>query len=252
MTLPPLRPEQALFLDFDGTLVDLAPSPERIVVEPGLVRALQMLQQDLQGAVAIISGRPIAEIDRWLSPLKLPVAGVHGAERRRADGLVQRRGDGALQQVLAVAERLAQQHAGVWVERKSAAVALHYRDAPQAGPVCRQALVAALADLPSMTLLPGKCVFEVLPTGVSKGHALAHYMAEAPFAGRQPVFIGDDVTDEAGFIEMPQWGGLAVKVGPGDTAAPYRLGSAEDVRRWLRAAASLNENQEDWNDASTA
>lgn len=252
MTPPPLRPEQALFLDFDGTLVDIAPSPERIVVEPALVHSLRRLQRRQGGAVAIVSGRPVAEIDRWLAPLVLPVAGVHGAERRCADGSVQRHGDGAIQQVLAAAEGLVRGHQGVWVERKSAAVAVHFRDAPQAEAACRRALAAVVAELPSLVLLAGKCVFEVLPADVSKGRALAAFMAEPPFAGRQPVFVGDDVTDEAGFVETRRHGGVAVKVGAGETAAGHRLRSADDVRRWLREAAGLNENQEDWNDASTA
>lgn len=236
-TPPPLQDDHALFLDFDGTLVDIAPAPDRIVVDPGLTRALARLMQPLQGALAVISGRPIAEIDHWLAPLTLPVAGVHGAERRDAQGRRSEQGSDALAGVVAVAEALAREHAGLRVERKRSAVALHYREAPDREGVCREALQAALAAAPELRLLPGKCVFEVLPRGISKGASVLAFMAEAPFSGRRPIFIGDDVTDEAGFEAVQQHGGIAVKVGTGPSVAAHRLADTAQVRRWLFNAA---------------
>jgi trehalose 6-phosphate phosphatase len=234
---PPLNDDHALFLDFDGTLVDIAPSPDRIVVDPALTDALARLSERLGGALAIISGRPIAELDRWLLPLKLPAAGIHGAERRRAGGEVQRLPTGALAAVGARAEVLAAAHPGVRVERKGAAVAVHYREAPQWEGVCRDTLARAVAEAPGLQLLDGKMVLEVLPLGVSKGHAIEAFLAEPPFAGRQAIFLGDDVTDEAGFEAVQRRGGVAVKVGPGPTIATQRIEGAAAVRRWLLAAA---------------
>ncbi|MED5619426.1 trehalose-phosphatase [Ideonella sp. BN130291] len=234
---PPLNDDHALFLDFDGTLVDIAPSPDRIVVDPALTHALARLSERLGGALAIISGRPIAELDRWLAPLTLPAAGIHGAERRRAAGTVERLPTTALDAIATRAEALAATHPGLRVERKGAAVALHYREAPQWEAACREAITQALAGAPGLQLLDGKMVLEVLPRGVSKGHAIEAFLAEPPFAGRQPLFLGDDVTDEAGFEVVQRLGGVAVKVGPGPTIAAQRIDGAAAVRRWLLAAA---------------
>ncbi|MEW6704749.1 MAG: trehalose-phosphatase [Pseudomonadota bacterium] len=235
-TPPPLTPDNALFLDFDGTLVEIAPRPDGIVLDPMLRGALARLHQRLGGAVAIVSGRPIAEIDHWLQPLQLPCAGVHGAERRSEAGVVTT--VHATTAVAAVAERLqalAARHAGLLVERKSVSVALHYRLAPQLEPVCRAMLQEAVSQEPSLRLLQGKQVLEVLPRGVGKGHAIDTFLAEPPFKGRCPVFVGDDVTDEAGFQRVQQRGGIAVKVGPGETAAQCRIDNPVAVRQWLCA-----------------
>lgn len=251
-TPPPLRADQALFLDFDGTLVDLAPAPDRIRVEPELVALLDRVHQRLGGALALLSGRAVGDIDRWLSPLKLPVAGVHGAERRRADGSWLRRGDAALQQVLRAAHALAREHPGVRIERKPSAVAVHYREAPGAAQACRQALLPVVEASTELTLLPGKCVYEVLPADVGKGRALAAFMTERPFAGRTAVFVGDDVTDEAGFAEVLSHGGVAVKVGDGESRAPHRLAGVEAVKQWLAALVTKNTSWEQNHDARPA
>jgi trehalose 6-phosphate phosphatase len=237
-TPPPLQNDHALFLDFDGTLVDIAPAPDRIVVAPGLTQALARLLRPLGGALALISGRPIAEIDHWLAPLQLPVAGIHGAERRDGAGRLSQHASDSLAGIVAVAEALAGAHPGLRVERKRSAVALHYREAPHCEGVCREAMQAALATAPELALLPGKCVFEVLPRGISKGASVLAFMQEAPFRGRRPVFIGDDVTDEAGFEAVREHGGIAVKVGSGPSVADYRLADAAQVRRWLFDAAA--------------
>jgi trehalose 6-phosphate phosphatase len=245
MPLPfSLTSGQALFLDFDGTLVDLAASPDAIRVEPTLTASLRRLQERLGGALALISGRSIADLDRWLHPLVLPAAGVHGAERRSAGGAVKPLNVPSLEAVAACAQRLAQAHPGVRVERKGAAVALHYREAPGAEAACVEAFGAAVAAAPGLRLLHGKMVLEALPLGVSKGHAVEAFLAEPPFEGRQPVFIGDDVTDEAGFDAVQRRGGLAVKVGPGETMATERLAGAAEVRQWLAAQAMQDPRKE--------
>jgi trehalose 6-phosphate phosphatase len=235
---PTLDRDHALFLDFDGTLVDIAPSPDRIVVDPALTRTLARLLHRQDGALAIVSGRPIAEIDRWLAPLQLPAAGIHGAERRDVRGAIERRDDASLAPIVEQMERLAAAEPGLRVERKRGAVALHYRDAPHCETLCRHALQEALAQAPEFALLPGKCVFEVLPRGISKGRSVQAFLAAPPFAGRPPVFIGDDVTDEAGFEAVQAVGGIAVKVGPGASVARFRLDDAAAVRRWLAEAAA--------------
>lgn len=227
----------ALFLDFDGTLVDIAPSPDSVVVDPQLTTALAQLHERLGGALAIISGRPIHELDHWLAPLTLPAAGVHGAERRHGNGEVERLQIDALDAVAQGLQRLVDGHAGLRLERKGMAVALHYREAPELQALCEQAMAEVQAAHAALHVLHGKKVLELLPRGVSKGHAIEAFMAEPPFAARHPVFVGDDVTDEAGFAFVRQHGGSAVKVGPGETAAQQRLEGPADVRRWLFAAA---------------
>jgi len=230
---PDLDSRCALFLDFDGTLVDIAPTPDAVVVPPGLTDALGRLSRWLDGAIALISGRPISQLDRWLAPLALPAAGVHGAERRRADGVVERRALPELDAVAHVAQALAMAHPGLLVERKTCAVALHYRGAPQCEALCRAAMQDVAARQPALHLMNGKMVIEVLPRGVSKGHAVEQFMGEAPFEGRRPVFVGDDVTDEAGFEAVQRAGGVAVRVGRGPSVAAHGLASPQAVLRWL-------------------
>jgi trehalose 6-phosphate phosphatase len=247
---PHLDGRSALFLDFDGTLVDIAATPERVIVEPALVDTLGRLHHRLEGALALVSGRPIEAIDRWLAPLVLPVAGIHGAERRRADGHIERLAAAPLEAVAELAEQLAALHPGLRVERKGLAVALHYRQAPEFEATCLAAMSDAVTREPSLHLLRGKKVVEVLPSGVSKGHAIEAFLRESPFAGRRPLFIGDDITDEDGFAAVQRVGGVSIKVGEGDSVAAYRLGSAAGVRHWLAAAAAAANQGEQHHAAS--
>jgi trehalose 6-phosphate phosphatase len=230
---PALDSRCALFLDFDGTLVDIAPTPDAVVVPPSLTDVLGRLAQWLDGAVALVSGRPLSQLDRWLAPLALPAAGVHGAERRRADGVVERRALAELDSVADVAYALAMVHPGLLVERKTCAVALHYRGAPQCEALCRAAMHEAVGRQPALHLMNGKMVIEALPRGVSKGHAVEEFMGEPPFKGRHPVFVGDDVTDEAGFEAVQRIGGTAVRVGRGPSVAAHGMASPREVLRWL-------------------
>ena len=227
----------AVFLDFDGTLVDLAPTPDGVRLEPGVVEALALLAERHGGALALISGRPVAQIDAMLAPLVLPVAGVHGVERRGADGVLHVAATPDVSPVLACARALAQRHPGLLVEQKRGAVALHYRLAPELEQLCLQEMTAAVQACPGILLLHGKMVLEAKPAATDKGGAIAAFMQESPFAGRRPVFAGDDTTDEAGFAYVQQVGGQGVKVGSGPSAAVLRLGSPGALRSALLAAA---------------
>ncbi|MDP3618887.1 MAG: trehalose-phosphatase, partial [Ramlibacter sp.] len=167
-----LVPSSALFLDFDGTLVDIAPQPDEVIVPPGLLETLNALSAYLGGAIALISGRPLEQIDAFLHPLKLPSAGVHGAERRAANGEVTLLTTQPLQQVEDAATALAAQHPQLLVEVKRGSVALHYRQAPDLEELCIAAMQAAVEESPGMSLLKGKMVVEAKPGGASKGLAI--------------------------------------------------------------------------------
>jgi trehalose 6-phosphate phosphatase len=234
--LPALNPrDTALFLDFDGTLAELAAQPDAVRVPARLVPLLGHLSEYLQGALALVTGRRLAELDALLSPLRLPAAAEHGAVRRSADGLQLSVPAPDLQAVTRVARALARQHAGLQVELKTAAVALHYRQAPALESLCLQHLSRAVMSTPGVELLHGKCVIEVKPLGVSKGSAIAAFMREPPFAGRTPWFAGDDVTDEAGFAWVQAAGGQGLKVGTGPSLARHRCASPQALRDWLSA-----------------
>ncbi len=237
-TLPP--PEtidrgMALFLDFDGTLADLAPQPEAVKVVDDLVPLLWRLHERLKGALAIVSGRDLMALDGFLSPLVLPTAAEHGAQRRLPDGQVAVLAMPDLRLALSAARTLAAKHTGLRVEEKSAAVALHYRHAPDLEALCLQVMADATVASQGVELLRGKFVFEIKPAGISKGTAIASFMQEPPFAGRIPLFAGDDLTDEAGFDAVQKLGGVAIKVGEGPTLAAHRCGSPAAFRDWLRA-----------------
>lgn len=232
----------ALFLDFDGTLADLAPRPDAVQLPAGLKDTLAALATRLDGALAVVSGRPIDALDAFLHPLVLPLAGVHGGERRDAQGRRSTAGDlpeavraalGDLEQRLAA---LAAGHPGLLVETKPGAVALHYRGAPQLEALCLQAMRGLVDAAPGLSLLHGKMVLEAKPAGADKGAAIAAFLDEPPFSGRRPVFAGDDVTDEAGFALVNARGGLSVKVGPGESRALQRLPDPQALRDWLAAS----------------
>jgi len=237
-TPPRLRPDAALFLDFDGTLVGIAETPEAIDVPAGLVGLLTDLSGWLGGALAVVSGRQIDVLDRFLAPLRLPSAGEHGVQRRDATGAMQEQRAPDLNAVLDVCNHLAGEHPDLLVERKHAAIALHYRRAPALEALCRDTLMAAITGQPQFELLHGKAVFEVKPAGINKGIAIDAFMREAPFAGRTPVFAGDDTTDESGFAVVQPRGGIAIKVGSGPSLAQHRLDSTRAVFEWLAAAGA--------------
>lgn len=226
----------ALFLDFDGTLAALAPRPDAVVVGPWLVPALRQLQPWLGGALALVSGRPIAQLDAFLAPLQLPAAGVHGVERRDASGRARVQAGSPPDDVVFCAERLAARHPALSLERKPSALALHYRAAPHLAGPCATALLAAVRPHPEWVALLGKCVVEIKPRRATKAQAVQDFLAAAPFAGRRPVFVGDDATDEDGFAAVQARGGWGVKVGAGPSGARFRLADTDAVRDWLLAA----------------
>jgi len=225
----------ALFLDFDGTLVDFADRPDGVQVAGSLMRTLTEIFEVADGGLAIVTGRTLAEIDAFLEPLKLPVAGVHGLVRRDGRGEVRKAtvDDDALADVARAFDAFASRHDGVLVERKSHSVALHYRRAPALEADCRAVAEAALALTVGFDLQVGKCVVEVRASGHDKGSAIEALLQTPELEGRRPIFIGDDVTDEAGFQVVNARGGVSVKVGAGETVAHYRLDGVGAVHDWL-------------------
>ncbi|KMY86921.1 Trehalose-6-phosphate phosphatase [Candidatus Paraburkholderia calva] len=229
--------ETAFFFDFDGTLVELASTPDGIFVPRSVPDILAVLRRATNGAIAVVSGRGIDSIDSFLKTPDLPVAGMHGAERRDSNGDVQRIGfnDERLLRMEHALEKVVSANPGMLLEIKGAALALHYRNAVDREPAARAAterLVNEYAD--AYVLQPGKMVYEIKPKDVDKGRAVQAYMAEPPFTGRKPVFIGDDLTDEKGFAVVNEFDGLSVKVGPGDTVARARIELVELLLDWLQ------------------
>ena len=234
---PPLTGDcWAFFLDVDGTLLDIADAPDLVHVDRALPPLLASIHDAAGGALALVSGRSVAGLDSLFAPLELPVAGLHGAERRDPAGRVHRRPrDPALGAVARDLRQWCEAHPRTLLEDKGGSLALHYRLAPDEQDAARDAARAALARLgDGYVLLEGKCVVELRPAGTSKAHAIEAFMAEPPFAGRRPVSIGDDVTDEDGFRWVRDAGGIAIRVGgDGHTAAEYGLADVEGVREWL-------------------
>ncbi|MFC4726812.1 trehalose-phosphatase [Coralloluteibacterium thermophilus] len=234
---PPPAPaaDWALFLDVDGCLLEFAPTPDAVIVPPGLPGTLTALQRRLDGALALVSGRSLAALDRIFEPLRLTAAGLHGLERRAWAGEVHApRRPAAFDDVLDDAHALARRHPGVVVEDKGVNLGLHWRLAPEAAGAVAAFAEAALLRLPGYRLQPGDHVVELRPEGAHKGTAIAAFLAEPPFAGRVPVFAGDDRTDEYGFEVVNAHGGISILVGDRpDTAARHALADPAAVRRWL-------------------
>ena len=232
--LPPLsRLGTALFLDFDGTLAELAAQPDAVEIPADLVSLLSRLSAHLGGALALVSGRRLRDLDEFLAPLQLPVAAEHGAVRRLPDGRLLALAPPALENAASTLHALVQQHPRLRLEVKTAAVALHYRQAPELEGLCLQLMTEAARRSPGVELLRGKCVFELKPVGVSKGLAIAAFMAEPPFSDRLPLFAGDDSTDESGFSVVQSMGGNALKIGPGPSLARHRCDTPAQLRAWL-------------------
>ncbi|MGY0558054.1 MULTISPECIES: trehalose-phosphatase [unclassified Lysobacter] len=232
---PEIADDWALLLDVDGTLLDFAPTPDAVVVPAGLVDTLQSLQQKLDGALALVSGRPLAQLDRLFAPLQLPAAGLHGLEMRHDTTRATTPAPPVpLQALLHKAQSLVNGYPGALVEDKGATVALHWRGNRDAKPALMSLAEAALTWLPGYHLQPGDQVLELRPDGADKGVAIAALIATDPFRGRRPVFVGDDLTDEHGFRVVREHAGLAVLVGDRQpSAADHRLADPTTVRDWL-------------------
>ena len=234
----PLRPaETALFLDLDGTLAAIEPRPEHVVAHPERTSLLARLREALDGRLAVVSGRPLDDLDRILDGSVTACAGVHGLQRRRGDGSLL---DAPAVAGIADARRaLARSlpHANdLHIEDKGLALAVHFRQTPAlAGAVTEAA--RAVAARYGLAVQPGDMVVELRPPGFDKGDAIEAFMAEPPFAGFTPVFVGDDLTDEHGFRAVRDLGGYGVLAGPArKTLAARRLGGVDEVMAWLDAA----------------
>lgn len=225
----------AMFLDFDGTLVDLVARPELVEVTAEARDTLAALVEKSDGAIAIITGRDIATVDAFLAPLKLPVAGVHGLTRRDVSGRFHEpQFDSApLAKLKAELASLIGSEDGLLLEEKQGALVLHYRQRPDLEEVCTAAMEKAARAHPSITTRIGKMVIEAVGYPTDKGRAIENFMNEAPFRGRIPVFAGDDVTDEDGFAVVERLGGLSVKVGSGETRASYRVTDRNALLNWF-------------------
>jgi trehalose 6-phosphate phosphatase len=234
--MPPFRPDWAFFLDLDGTLFEIRATPQAVQRDAEEVRLVARLAEAAGGAVALISGRAIASIDELFAPLKLPAAGQHGAERRDARGSLHKvnLSKGKLEKAAAAIAAFAASHEGLLFEHKGQSMALHYRLAPHLAAAAHAAVRKAAAGLDgAVEVQGGKMVAELKPSGHDKGRAIEQFMREPPFAGRVPIFIGDDLTDEHGFRVVNGMGGHSIKVGEGPTAARWRMEAPAAVLSWL-------------------
>jgi trehalose 6-phosphate phosphatase len=231
----------ALYLDFDGTLVEIAPKPDQVRVDPALAPALERLRARLGGALAIVTGRPIGVIDDFLTPVRFDIAGLHGVERR-VDGVVS---GGSAEDHPDLRAQVPALHAAVaglehvLIEDKGASVAVHWRLAtPSDAAAAEEAVKAAAQALGSdYRLQLGKAVGEIVPASATKGHAIRALAETLPYAGRRAIFLGDDLTDEKAFAVVNADGGVSVRIGGAETIAARRLIDPEDVRRLLYAWA---------------
>ncbi len=235
--IPKARNNWAFFLDVDGTLIDIAPTPDAATATQETIAILDHLAKRFSGAIALVSGRPIADLDRIFAPLHLAAAGIHGLERRSADGRLTRAlvSGAAIAKARAALVGLEDRLPGILVEDKGETIAIHFRRAPH-----HEAAVAAAAnDIVAQSgggliVLAGKMLAELRPPGPNKGNVVTDFMGEPPFAGRVPVFIGDDVTDEDGFVAVNRLGGHSIRIGADETgAAHHHLRDVDHLRNWL-------------------
>jgi trehalose 6-phosphate phosphatase len=234
----PETSDLALFLDFDGTLAEIAQRPELASIPEVLKLRLQRAQARLDGALAVVSGRTIADLDRLLAPLQLAAAGIHGLELRECAGgpVLAASGEVLPPEIRTRLDALAAEHPELLIEHKGESAAIHYRNAPQLEERVRLATERILDELgEDFRLQPGKMVVELRPADGDKGEAIRRLMQAESFAGRRPLFIGDDITDEAGFDAVNELGGWSVFVGAENpaTRARYRLKDVAAVRSWL-------------------
>jgi len=236
-SLVPRLGETAVLLDIDGTLLDLMPTPREVWVPPGLIKTLNRLYKRTGGALALVSGRSLNDIDLIFAPDQFPAVGGHGAEMRldadsesvaaHAPPL-----DKELKRRLAAIARLSP---GILLEDKGYSLALHYRLAPHAEKAIYEAVSLIRADLPNspIEVLPGKCVCEIKHSGFTKASGVRELMTHPPFKGRRPFFIGDDVTDETVFAIMPDLDGIAFSVGRRARGVAGHFDAPSDVREFL-------------------
>lgn len=239
--LPVPRSDWGIFLDVDGTLLEIAPTPSDVVVAPKVLSVLDALFRVTDGAVALISGRPLSELDGLFTPMRLPAAGLHGLELRTASGDVRSPPppSSSFESMREALAACAARHAGLLFENKKAALALHYRKAPHLEAEVRDCVDHAIRRWgDGYQLLAGKMVFEIRPAHADKGTVIETLMTTAPFAGRRPVYAGDDVTDEDAFAAVNRMGGESIRVGAGDgSCAHYRIANVSALLDWLSDVA---------------
>lgn len=237
MRPPKLTDNHALFFDFDGVLAEIVPKPDDAWPIEGIREELARLEQALNGAVAVVSGRMLADVSKRIAPLVLAGSGSHGNERRRADGTLEVPSDEVRQQAADIAKAVQialNGEQGIFVEVKDWSVGTHYRAAPEKGPLGAAALNDAVVGREGWEVTSGKMIFEARPKGVSKADPVNKFMAEPPFAGRVPIFVGDDLTDEDGMKAAEAHGGFGIRVGEGESVARYRLDDPQDVLNYLK------------------
>ena len=238
---PPPGPcvQCAFFLDVDGTLLEIADTPSAVRVDMELLELIGRLFRISGGALALISGRSISDLEALLGLLRLPLAGQHGLERRDSAGRlwIHAAPPGAKCAIKEALAPVLARHPGLLLEDKGLTLALHYRQAPHLAAYAHRLMARLMQEAGGeLELQKGKRVIEIKPAGIDKGTAVAEYLTESPFRGRHPVFIGDDLNDEHGFAEVNRMGGISIKVGPGASCARYRLPHVEAVRHWLNEA----------------
>lgn len=245
MKPPPASMEWAWFFDIDGTLVEIASVPSGIVVHDDLLRTIARLHVLTDGAVSLITGRAIGDVDQIFDLPEISIAGQHGLELRGSGGditshPVSEEGLRCLHDELNVAIA---RRPGLVVEFKGMSIALHYRQAPGLASYSHR-LLRALGEkyAPDFVIQKGKRVVELKPAGANKGEVIRKLMMTEPFAGRTPVFVGDDLTDEAGFAIVNDLSGHSIKVGPGPTCARFRLRTVTQVRQWLSEGMKQKES----------
>ncbi len=234
--LPDANARWAVFLDVDGTLLDFADDP--LAVQPGaaLLTLLHALHRVLDGALALVSGRELADLDRLFGAAHWAAAGLHGLQLRHADGSYRDFKVAPAQQahMRDLARTLAARFDGVQIEDKHAAVALHCRRAPAQLAALHEAALAVIRQLPGYELQPGNLVLEFKPTGMDKGRAVLELLQREPFAGRQPVYLGDDLTDEHAFASINALHGLSVRIGMREPSlAAFTLPGPAAAEAWL-------------------
>jgi len=238
---PPLQSDWALFLDIDGCLLDFADRPEQVIVPAGLHDDLRRLHDALGGALALVSGRSLAQIDALFPEIQLQAAGLHGLQlRAELTGDAEPEANLAdLALVRSAAEQAVAEHPGAWVEDKGIALAFHWRAAPAARRALEAIAAAANSRLGGYRLQHGNCVLELRPHGHHKGTAIERLMRTPPFAGRLPVYAGDDFTDEDGFVTINMLGGRSIIVGDRrPTTARHAIPGTAALRDWLTEGAA--------------
>ena len=229
----------AYFLDVDGTLIEFADTPDAVTVDGALLELIAGLHRASGGALALVSGRALADLQQYLGGLRLPLAGQHGLERRDARGRLHthKAPPGTKAAVKRALAPVLARHPGLLLEEKGLTLALHYRLAPQLASYVQRLMARLAAEAgDALEVQRGKRVAELKPAGADKGTAVAQFLAEAPFRGRRPVFIGDDLNDEHGFARVNRLGGISIKVGRGASCARFRLRDVAAVRHWLAQA----------------